>query len=51
MNDDMKAHIPATLLMSPADDRKIRNYCIKHGVSLGGLALVAILEYIERDKR
>ena len=49
--EGLKAHIPASLPMTPKEEGVIRRYCVSKGVKLGRLAVISMLEYIERDKR
>lgn len=51
MVDVAKVRIPSQLPMTVQEERKIRLYCKKTGASLGRLAVIALVEYIERNAK
>lgn len=48
MVEGAKVRVQAQLPMEPAEERKIRLFCKRTGASLGRLAVIALLEYVER---
>lgn len=51
MNEALKPRIPVQLPLAPEEERKIRLYCKATGATLGRLAVIALLDYIQRNPR